>query len=38
MKKVVLVTVAMVVLLGVSGCVGIGKGEAPPMPPIISKG
>ena len=40
MKKLVLTAVAMIALLSVSGCVGIGKGKgkAPPMPPIMTKG
>ena len=36
MKKLALVMAAIVTLLSVSGCVGIGKGKAPP--PIITKG
>ena len=41
MKKLVLTAVALVALLSVSGCVGIGKGKgkAPPIvPPIMTKG
>ena len=40
MKKLVFTAVAMIVLLSVSGCVGIGKGKgkAPVAPPIMTKG
>ena len=40
MKKLVFTAVAMIALLSVSGCVGIGKGKgkAPPAPPIMTKG
>jgi hypothetical protein len=40
MKKLVVAAVTLIVSFGVSGCVGIGKGKAPPavVPPIISKG
>jgi hypothetical protein len=41
MKKLVLTAVALIALLSVSGCVGIGKGKgkAPPdVPPIMTKG
>jgi hypothetical protein len=41
MIKLVVTAVALIGLFGVSGCVGIGKGKAPPaevVPPIISKG
>ena len=36
MKKVLVALVATLVAVSVSGCVGIGKGKAPP--PIVSKG
>jgi hypothetical protein len=43
MKKLAFTTVALIVLLSVSGCVGIGKGKgkAPPVvvpPPVMTKG
>ena len=42
MKKLVLTAVALIALLSVSGCVGIGKGKgkAPPpaASPVINKG
>jgi len=42
MKKLALVTTAIITMLSASGCAGIGKGKAPPLlvepPPIISKG
>jgi hypothetical protein len=41
MKKLVLTAVALIALLTVSGCAGIGKGKgkAPPVvPPIMTKG
>ena len=38
MKKLALTAVALIALLSVSGCVGIGKGKAPPIPPIMTKG
>jgi hypothetical protein len=40
MKKLVFTAVAMIALLTVSGCVGIGKGKgkAPPVAPIMTKG
>ena len=36
MKKVLVALVATLVAVSVSGCVGIGKGKAPP--PIVTKG
>jgi len=36
MKKVLFALVATLVAVSVSGCVGIGKGKAPP--PIVRKG
>ena len=36
MKKVLTVLVATLVAVSVAGCVGIGKGKAPP--PIVTKG
>ena len=38
MKKLVLAAAALVALLSVTGCVGIGKGKAPPVPAIMTKG
>ena len=40
MKKLVFTAIAMIAVLSVSGCVGIGKGKgkAPPAPPIMTKG
>jgi hypothetical protein len=42
MTKLVLTAVALIALLTVSGCVGIGKGKgkAPPdvLPPVMTKG
>ena len=41
MKTIVITAVALIGLFGISGCVGVGKGKAPPaeiVPPIISKG
>jgi hypothetical protein len=42
MKKLVVTAVALIALVSVSGCVGIGKGKgkAPPpiAPPIMTKG
>jgi len=40
MKKLTFATVALIALLSISGCVGIGKGKAPPMvaPPVMTKG
>jgi len=35
MKKVFVVLVATVVAVGMAGCVGIGKGKAPP---VVTKG
>jgi hypothetical protein len=36
MKKVLFALVATLVAVSVSGCVGIGKGKAPP--PMVTKG
>jgi hypothetical protein len=36
MKKVLVALVATLVAVSVAGCVGIGKGKAPP--PIVTKG
>ena len=36
MKKVLIALVATLVAVSVAGCVGIGKGKAPP--PIVTKG
>jgi hypothetical protein len=36
MKKVLFALVATLVAVSVSGCVGVGKGKAPP--PIVRKG
>ena len=36
MKKVLIALVATLVAVSVSGCVGVGKGKAPP--PIVTKG
>jgi len=36
MKKVLFALVATLVAVSVSGCVGIGKGKAPP--PVVTKG
>jgi hypothetical protein len=36
MKNVLIALVASVIAVGVAGCVG--KGKAPPPPPIITKG
>jgi len=40
MKKLVLAAAALVALLSVTDCVGIGKGKgkAPPVPAIMTKG
>jgi len=39
MTKLALTALSLIALLAVSGCVGIGKGKAPPdAPPIITKG
>jgi len=35
MKKVLIALVATVVAVGMAGCVGVGKGKAPP---IVTKG
>jgi hypothetical protein len=36
MKKLLIALVATLVAVSVSGCVGVGKGKAPP--PIVTKG
>ena len=36
MKKVLVALVATLVAVSVAGCVGIGKGKAPP--PVVTKG
>lgn len=36
MKKIFVALVATLVAVGMAGCVGIGKGKAPP--PIVTKG
>jgi len=36
MKKVLIALVATLVAVSVAGCVGVGKGKAPP--PIVTKG
>jgi hypothetical protein len=38
MKKVLFALVATLVAVSVSGCAGLGKGKAPPSPPIVTKG
>jgi hypothetical protein len=36
MNKIFVALVATIVAIGMSGCVGVGKGKAPP--PIVTKG